>query len=302
MKLTILGSSSAIPTKERNLSAQLLEIAGHSLLLDCGEATQFQLQRFDKKTSQIRYVLISHLHGDHYFGLVGLLSTMHMLGREKDLHIYSPKGLKEIIYLQFGESKTKLNYNLVFHIIETDNKTMLFEEEAYQVFTFPLKHSTETYGFLIQEKSGERTIKKEFVNEHEIPYKWFPRIKAGEDYIDENGNIFLNKDITTAPENPSSFAYMSDTAFLPERAADIRGVDVLYHEATFLEEDIEKAILRTHSTAAQAAEIAHQALVGKLIIGHFSTRYKDVDAFLTEAKQKFDNVVLAEDGMFIEIL
>lgn len=300
MKLSILGSSSAIPTKERNLSAQLLEIAGHSLLLDCGEGTQFQLQKFDKKLNSISYVLISHLHGDHYYGLVGMLSTMHMLGREKDLHIYSPEGLQEIIYLQFGDSKSKLNYHLEFHTIHTQEKILIFEEVDYQVFTFPLKHSVETYGYLIKEKAAQRNIKKDFVESHDIAYEWFPRIKAGEDYVDSKGNVYANKEITTSPANPSSFAYMSDTAYLPERVKDIRGVDVLYHEATFLNEDLDKAIMRTHSTASQAAEIARAAAVGKLIIGHFSTRYTSVSPFLDEARAIYEHSVLAEDGMEIE--
>ncbi len=301
MKLTVLGSSSAIPTRERNLSAQLLEIAGHSLLLDCGEGTQLQLSKFKKKKSQIRYILISHLHGDHYFGLVGLISTMHMLGREKDLHIYSPNGLEEIIRLQFAASNTRLSFKLVFHIINTKKSILLFEENAYQLFTFPLKHSVETYGFKIQEKTGQRNIRKEFIQNRDIHHKWFPRIKDGEDYIDSKGRIYPNNTITTSPQNPSSFAYMTDTAYLPERANDIVGVSLLYHEATFLNSDLEKAIARNHSTAKQAAKIAREAQVQRLLIGHFSTRYEDLNLFLDEVKLVFNNTILAEDGMEISI-
>ncbi len=301
MRLRILGSSSAIPTEERGLSAQFLHMGKHALLIDCGEGTQMQLRRFGEKWSAIRYVLISHLHGDHYFGLVSLLSTMHMLERDKALDIYAPAGLEEIIRMQFAASHTILRFELNFHIIHTEEQYLLFEENDYRVFAIPLMHSRETYGFLIKEKTALRNIKKSFVAQHQIPYEWFPRIKAGEDYIDASGKRWRNNDITDAPKAPASYAYFSDTAYIPERADDIAGLSVLYHEATFLEEDVDKAELRKHSTARQAANMAKLASAGQLILGHFSTRYPSVEKFEEEAKEIFANTALAFDGMEIEI-
>ncbi len=300
IKLCILGSSSAIPLKERGLSSHYLEIGNKAVMIDCGEGTQMQLKRFGKKWSAIDHILISHLHGDHYFGLVSLLSTMHMLERQRELHIYSPAGLEEIIRMQFAASNTRLRFPLHFHIIETDKKVQIFETDKFSAYAFPLKHSVPTYGFLLKEKPGRRNVRKDFVAKHSIPYEWFPRIKAGEDYVDDKGVRYANTDITESPKPPVSYAYLSDTAYVPEKADDVLGVSLMYHESTFLEEDNDKAALRQHSTAKQAARMAKSARAKRLILGHFSTRYENVEAFRKEASEIFEDTVLAYDGLEIE--
>ena len=299
-KLTILGNSAALPAKNRKLSAHLLEIDGHSLLFDCGEGTQFQLINNKKSLLKISKIFISHLHGDHFYGLAGLLSTMSMLNREKPIDIYGPETLKGFLNAVNDASKSEPSFVQNFHIVNTDSKTIIYENKEYEIYAFPLLHSIETYGYLFQQKPFKLNIKKSFVQNNEIPIEWFKRIKNGEDYIDKLGKVFLNKEITEQLRTPSSYAYCTDTAYLPNIVDYIDAVSLLYHEATFLNSEKEDAIAKKHSTAEDAANIAKLANVNKLIIGHFSARYSDLNDFLKESIPIFSNTILATEGLEIE--
>ncbi len=301
-KLTVLGSSAAVPSNNRHLSAHLLEMHGHSMLFDCGEATQFQLLKFKKNINRIEYIFITHLHGDHFYGLVGLLSTMNMKNRNRSLIVFGPKGLQEAVEVSFGVSKMELTFPLSIHIIEPEGCRLIVDDDDFKVFAFPLKHSIPTYGYLLKAKKAMRNIKKEFVNSHlHIENTWFARIKAGEDYVNSKGEVISNDEITISPKIPPSYAYCSDTAFLPQLASWVSEVGLLYHESTYLHQDDDKAALRLHSTAKQAAQIAKMAKAKQLLLGHFSGRYKDVSPFEEQAAEVFDNVILAQDGMEIMI-
>lgn len=301
--LTVLGSSAAVPANERNLSAQLLQLDGHSLLFDCGEATQFQLKRYKLNFFKIEYIFISHLHGDHFFGLPGLISTMNMMGRKTSLTIFSPSGLEELIYPLLNSSNMKLAFQVNFEIVDVDKISELIHNDTYIVRAFPLKHTVKAYGYICHRYYEQLNIDKDFVKKNpNIPLEWFSRIKDGEDYIDDRGKICKNADITIKGRNDISFAYCSDTAFYEPIAEYVKGVDLLYHESTFLNEDEQNAINRKHSTAKQAAIIAAKAGAKKLLLGHFSGRYRDVSKFETEAKEVFQNeVFLAIEGMKITI-
>ena len=300
-KLTVLGTSAALPAKNRNLSAHLLEINGHSLLFDCGEGTQFQLRKFKKKINNISSIFISHFHGDHFFGMPGLISSMHMLDRRKELNVYLPEGFEEIASAVFNLSRTEFKFPVKFHTIKVSNKTKILETEMYSVYAFPLQHRIETYGYLFEKNKSPLNIKKEFVKSQNIPIEWYRRIKKGEDYIDANGDIFLNKDITEPEKEIVSYAYCSDTKYFDGLAKWVKGASLLYHESTFLNELEEDAYAKQHSTAKQAAMIAKKAGVKQLLLGHYSSRYNDINEFSKEAKVHFDNVLLGKEGMEINL-
>ncbi len=302
-RLTILGSSAAVPANNRNLSAQLLEIEGYSLLFDCGEATQFQLKKYKLNLFKISHIFISHLHGDHFFGLPGLISTMNMMGRKNPLIIYSPKGLQQAINPLFNLSNMKLEFEVVFNVVDSTTKVKLFTNELFSVSAFPLVHSVEAYGYICNRHSDKLNIRRSFIEENpNIKKEWFPKIKSGEDYINEDGIVFNNADITRIPKKDISFAYCTDTAYCAAIAGYVSGVDLLYHESTYLDEDEDNAIMRKHSTARQAGEIANAAGVGKLLLGHFSGRYRDVSKFKSEAGEVFSKeIILAIEGMQIQI-
>lgn len=299
--LTILGSSSALPTKTRNLSAQVLNLNEKVFLIDCADGTQMQLKRCNIKTSRINHIFISHLHGDHFFGLIGLVSSMHLLGREADLHIYGPEKLETIIRSQLEMVGTQLKYTLHFHHLKPGESELLLEGPDFYVRSFPLLHGVTTWGFLFSEKELPRNIKKEFADKHDIPFDQFSKIKDGEDYHDEKGNVYNNKDITTDPPKPRSYAYCSDTQFSEKTAMFARGVDLLYHEATYADDKKDEAADNTHSTAKDAATVAKLAGASRLIIGHFSARYKEADTHLSQAKEIFDHTIVAEDGMVVDV-
>lgn len=300
-KLTILGNSAALPAKNRKLSAHLFEIDGHSLLFDCGECTQFQLINFKKSLLKISKIFITHLHGDHFYGLPGLLSTMSMLNREKAIDIYGPKGLMEFLHAINEVSKSEPSFEQRIHIVDVENKQFLCEEKGFKVYAFPLFHSVASFGYLVQQKEFKLNIKKSFVHDNDIPIEWFQRIKNGEDYIDNSGTVFLNKDIAEQLHSPISYAYCTDTGYFPQIADYINAVTLLYHETTFLNSEKEDAIAKKHSTAEDAANIAKLSNANNLIIGHFSARYSDLNDFLKEASPIFPNTIIATEGLEIDL-
>ena len=301
MKLTILGCYAATPRTITNPTSQVLEIKNRMFLIDCGEGTQVQLRKNKIKFSKINQVFISHLHGDHFFGLIGLISTFSLLGRTTDLHIYGPKGIKEIILLQLRLSNSWTNYDLYFHELESEVCETIFEDDKVVVTTIPLKHRVYTNGFLFQEKIGERKLNMDAVLNHEIESCYFQKIKNGKDITLEDGRIISNSILTFDPIQPKSYAFCSDTVYHEAIVPIIENVDVLYHESTFLESEDALALKTLHSTAKQAAQIALKANVKLLILGHYSTRYDNITVFQEEAKTIFPEVLLADDGNTFEL-
>jgi ribonuclease Z len=294
-KVTILGSSAATPTSLRHTTAQLLQHHNRRYLLDCAEGTQIQLRRLKVPLMKINHIFISHLHGDHYLGLPGLLFTLHLLGRKNELHVYSPPGLEEIIRLQYKISELTPSFEVLFHELR-QGEEMIYEDSKLTVHTIPMKHRITTYGFLFREKEKERNIKKSLINKHDIPIEAIPGIKKGLDFVTVNGKTILNSELTMPPPLPRSYAFCSDTAYTEDFIEQVRGVDLLYHEATFLQDKAEVAHEKTHSTAIEAATIAKKADAKKLLLGHYSARYKDMSAFKNEARTVFPNTFLAEEG------
>lgn len=296
ISITILGSNSSIPSITRNSSSHLVKIEGKVFLVDCAEATQIQLRKFHHKIQSIDAIFISHMHGDHYFGIMGLISTMHLLGRTKELHLYAPPPIEKIIDLHHESTGRKLHYPLIFHKLDENTDPLLMETDVLEVRTFRLNHSVPAFGFLFKTKQKERNFKKEVLLKMDIHHSDIRKIKKGEDYIDMNGTLHKNNDLTMPPEPPRSYAYCSDTSYSEMIIPHIDGVDMLYHESTFLEVDSALAHETLHSTAKEAAMIAKSSNAGKLVIGHFSPRYNDVELFLKEAREVFPETYLAEDG------
>ncbi|MEZ2414773.1 ribonuclease Z [Muriicola sp. E247] len=301
MKLHILGCHAATPSLKGNPTSQVLDIRNHIFLIDCGEGTQVQLRKQKIKFTRINHIFISHLHGDHFFGLPGLLSTFQLLGREKELHVYGPSGLKEVIIsiLKLGNSRT--NYPLIFHELKESSSGLIFENEKVEVRTIPLNHRIYTNGFLFSEKTKERTLNIEAVAKYKVDKAFFKNIKKGKDVRLDSGEVISNTLLTFDPPSPKSYAYCSDTAFELSIVPLIHNADLLYHEATFLSREAHLAAKTKHSTAMEAAKIAKEAGVKRLLLGHFSTRYKQKKAFLDEASVIFPEVDLAEDGKVLEI-
>ena len=296
MKLTILGCHSATPRANQHPTAQVLEMRNHLFLIDCGEGTQVQLRRHRVKFARIKHIFISHLHGDHCFGLVGLISTFRLLTRETDLHIYAPKGLKDVITMQMKLADSWTNYKLIFHELTSKKSELIYEDDKVEVHTIPLDHRVYTNGFLFKEKEHERKLDIEKAIEANINRAYFKKLKQGFDVENEDGILIDNSKVTLEGPKPKSYAFCSDTAYKEDITSLIKGVSVLYHESTFLEKHAKLAAPTKHSTAKQAASIAKQAGVKTLILGHYSTRYDDLEEFKTEAKTIFDNVELAETG------
>lgn len=301
MKLTILGCYSATPRTNTNPTSQVLEINNHIFLIDCGEGSQVELRRNKVKFARIKHIFISHLHGDHYFGLVGLISTFRLLTRETDLHIYAPKGLKEVITLQMKLSNSWTNYKLIFHELNSKTSELIFEDDKVEVHTIPLDHRVYTNGFLFKEKEGDRKLNINAANDANIDKAYFRKLKQGFDVTNEDGKLIKNKDVTKPAKKSKSYAFCSDTAYNESIVPIIKDVDVLYHESTFLEKHEKLCKLTKHSSAKQAASIAKQANVSKLILGHYSTRYDDLRQFKIEAQTIFGTVELAKDGKVFEL-
>ncbi|WP_296385858.1 ribonuclease Z [Winogradskyella sp.] len=300
MKLTILGCHSATPRTNTNPTSQVLEIKNHMFLIDCGEGTQVELRRNKVKFSRIKHIFISHLHGDHYFGLVGLISTFRLLTRETELHIYAPKGLKEVITLQMKLSDSWTNYPLIFHELTSKKSELIYEDDKVEVFTIPLKHRIYTNGFFFREKENERKLDMNAVLNANIDMAYYRKLKQGADVENEDGVLIKNEAVTKDPIPAQSYAFCSDTVYNESVIPIIKEATVLYHESTFLDKNESLCERTKHCTARQAATIAKKANVETLILGHYSTRYGSYDGFETEAKTVFENVLLAKDGKSFE--
>ncbi len=299
-QIKILGASAAVPTSMRHTTTQLLQYSNKRFLLDCAEGTQMQLRHHKVPLMKIHHIFISHLHGDHYLGLPGLLFTLHLLGRTKKLHVYSPPGLQEIIELQYRISQLKPSYDIEFHEIHEGNK-LIFENKDLEVHTLCMKHRIPTFGFLFVEKEKEKNIIKEQITKHQIPVQLIPGIKKGKDFVTNKGKLIPNSEMTIPPHPSRKYAFCSDTAYTEDFLEQIKGVDLLYHEATFLHDKAEIAREKMHTTTIEAATLAKKANVKQLLLGHYSARYKELDDFIREARTVFPNTIIAEEGEDIPI-
>jgi ribonuclease Z len=295
-ELSILGSSSATPTRDRNPSAQVLRIGSEKIMIDCGEGTQMRLIQLGIRHTGLDYICISHLHGDHYYGLIGLISSMNLMGRKQALHVIGPAPLKEIIDLQLSAGGKLPEFEIAFHPTNPEKPELVLKNNSFELNTFPLKHRIHCTGFLISESPRERSLNIDNIEKHQVPISSFKSIKSGHNFIKESGEEISYKDLSFDPRPSRSYAYCSDTIFDTEIAKHIKGCTVLYHEATYMEALADKARERYHSTAKQAALIAKMAGAGRLLIGHFSSRYDHLDPLLMEAKTVFENTELAIEG------
>lgn len=300
MKVTILGNNSALPAFGRHPTAQAVSIYGEVILIDCGESTQIQMQRFGLKWRNVHHIYISHLHGDHYFGLPGLINSMSLLGRTAPVHLHAPAALKPIIDAILDVADTVLNYPLYFHPLPADT-AVITDDPSFSVTSFPVEHRIECYGFLVERKTKGRKIVPEKCNEYEIPAAFYDHLKKGEDYERKDGFLVKNEWVTEEGPAVKRYAYCADTIFTERFLPVIMGADTIYHECTYLEADKAKAEARYHSTAAQAAQIALKASARQLLLGHFSSKYKELDAFREEASAIFPNSIVSVEGIAYEI-
>ncbi|MBT3749056.1 MAG: ribonuclease Z [Bacteroidetes bacterium] len=299
--LTILGSSSALPKPDRFTTAHVLNAHERFYLIDCGEGTQIQLRRYKIRFSKIHHIFISHLHGDHFFGLFGLLSSFNLMGRKVPLNLYGPEKLKNILDAVYGNMGEKMNYTINFFPLNWQDKQLLLETEKISVYSFPLDHKIQSCGFLFKEKKQARNLIKTAKEDYDLGIKEIIQLKNGEDVKRDTGDILSYKLLTNKSFTPRSYAYVSDTRYYEPLVDHIRDVDLLYHEATYLEEMSSQAQLTGHSTSMEAARIAKMAKVKKLVIGHFSTRYKSTAPLLEEAQNIFPNTFAAADGMSFDV-
>jgi ribonuclease Z len=294
-KLIILGAGSALPTRSNFPTSQLLELRDKQYMIDCGEGTQIRMRQMGLKINRLGHIFISHLHGDHCFGLIGLISSFGMLNRTSDLYIHGPLGITKLFESQIAFFCENLPYEVIFEEFDTRSNAMIFEDRSVAVYSIPLKHRVPCSGFLFKEKARDRHINREMINFYQVPLAQLNLIKGGADFITPEGELIPNDRLTTAPDKTVSYAYCSDTAYYEKIVPIIKGVDLLYHEATFAESEKLRAKTTMHSTAAQAATIALKAEAGKLLIGHFSARYAEQQLLLDEAKPVFSNTLLAQD-------
>jgi len=295
-EITILGCGSATPTLVRNPTSQVVNVMERYMMIDCAEGTQLQLRKYKVAFQKVDHIFISHLHGDHYLGLVGLISSFHLFGRNKTLHIYGPADLERIIFDQLKASKTLLCYQVEFHSLVSNSSELIFEDSILEVYTIPLKHRIYCNGFLFKEKKKERRLSKELITEYNIPVEMMPKLKKGEDWGD-----LKNQELTLPAHKSRSYAFCSDTSYSESIVPLIQNVDLLYHESTFLNDMKDRAKSTFHSTAQQAANIALLANVDSLLLGHYSARYNSSIDFEKEAKEVFTNVKAVKDGDVISI-
>lgn len=301
-KVTFLGTGAGLPTLQRGVSSLVIQINREYLMIDCGEGTQIQMQRFGIKSGQINYIFISHLHGDHFFGLPGLLFTYHLFSRQKPLHIYGPENLEASLKAVMHVDWSVLSYKIFFHTINTEIPLDLLDEKDFKVSCFPLKHRIPTFGFLVEEKEPPFfKLRKEALNVWKPDVSTIRSLRLGNDFITPNGEVIPNE-VFSYPKDPiRSFAYLSDTAYLPELKSVIEGVTVLYHEATYLKGEEENALNKGHSTALQAAELAKSSNVKKLLLGHVSPKILDPQTLIENAISTFENTTVVFDGFSLEI-
>lgn len=298
-EVTILGCGAAIPTSRRNPTSQYIVCNDRHILIDCGEGTQMQIRKYGVKFQRINHILISHMHGDHYFGLVGLISTMHLMGRDKGLTIYGPAELESIIRIQLELGGAKLDFEITFVPLNGKETKLLFEDRLIEIHTFPLKHRIPTNGFIIKEKTKERRLISESIKGSGLTIQDLPKLKNGENVVSEDGKHYEFEDYTLPPKPSFSYAYCSDTVYDERLKSILENATVLYHEATFVEKDRARATSTFHSTASDAAKIAKLANIKTLLLGHLSARYDSNDQHLIEAGQFFENVLVVEDGQRI---
>ena len=301
MKLTVLGSSSALPTSERFPSAHVLNAHERLFLIDCGEGTQMQLRKNKIRFGKINHIFISHLHGDHVFGLYGLLSTYSLMGRKNPIHLYAPESYKNMLQSHLNDFDIHLSFEVDFIPLSGKDPVQILDDKYITVTSFPLQHRVPAFGFLFREKRSERNIIKECIEKFQIPPVRIPAIKKGENFVTPDGNIIKNEDITLAPSEPLSYAYCSDTKYFKRLASFVKGVSLLYHEATFDKSKNDLAKVTGHSTTLDAARTALDANAGCLLIGHFSARYRNISFLVEEARTLFPNTYPAIDGKSFEV-
>ncbi len=298
MKLTILGCAGAIPAYGRFPTSQVLDVGATMFLIDCGEGAQMRMQTYGIRSNRIDHVFISHTHGDHYFGLIGWINSLALLGRTKPLFIYAPELIKQVIDLQL---QYNLPYAIVFKALQPNESEVLWNTEKYEVISFPVIHSVPTHGIRIRVKRNKRILNKAAVSDLEIPVYFYKRLTNGEDYTKADGTIIKNESVTLGNKPDLQYAYCADTLYTETILPYIDNADLLYHEATYTEQYLDKATERNHSTAKQAATIGKLSNAKQLIIGHYSSKYKLLDQHLIEAKEVFNNTILAFEGMEIEV-
>ena len=300
-ELYILGCGSALPTTRHFPTSQVLNVRDKLYMIDCGEGAQLQFRKSRLKFSRLNHIFISHLHGDHCFGLWGLISTLNLLGRTAELHIYSPRGLEALLLPTLAFFNRQMTYRVLFHEFDTDKPSLVYEDRSLTVTTIPLRHRIPCCGFLFAEKQGLNHIVREMVDFYKVPLFEMNRIKNGADYVTPEGEVVPNR-LLTRPADPSRrYAYCSDTICLPEIAGQLHGVDLLFHEATFASDNLGRAKETYHTTAVQAAELARSAEVKKLLIGHFSARYEDESVLLQEAREIFSETLLASEMLCVQV-
>jgi len=300
LKVTILGNNSALPAFGRHPSAQAVSVYGEVLLIDCGEGTQIQMQRYGLRWRSVHHIFISHLHGDHYFGLPGLVNSMSLLGRTAPLHLYAPAELKPILDAILNVADTVLSYPLYFHPLP-EGTALLADDPSFSVTCFPVEHRIQCHGFLIERKTRGRKLLPDKCNEFGIPAAYYEHLKQGKDYERKDGLLIKNEWVTDAGPAVKKYAYCADTLFTDSFLSTIQGADTIYHECTYLEKDLAKALARYHSTAAQAAQLAKLAGAKQLLLGHFSSKYKELEPFQEEASAIFPNVFVSIEGTAYEI-
>lgn len=298
----ILGCGSALPTLRHSASSQVIEFRGKLFMIDCGEGTQLQMRKYHISFTKIQTVFISHLHGDHCFGLIGLISSMGMLGRTAPLHVYAPKEMEPLLDLQLKMFCTGLEFNVVFHAVDATKHQVIYDDRSLTVESLPLQHRVPCNGFLFREKATLPHIRRDMIDCYEIPVSQINNIKLGADWTTEDGEVIPNSRLITPADKSRSYAYCSDTRFIPSLHQLIKDVDVLYHDSTYDKSMEERAALYNHSTSTQAAQVAKDAHVGQLLLGHFSARYDNEEGILNEARKIFPNTQLTDEGMTFPIL
>lgn len=295
-RLTILGTSSALPTSDRYPTAHVLNVHERLFLIDCGEGTQTQMRRYRIRFGKINHIFISHLHGDHFFGLYPLLSSFNLMGRKTPLHLYAPAPVEELVPRHLSDFDINLGFDLEIHTLGSQGLTRVLDDKRVEVFSFPLRHRIPSCGFLFREKRAERNIIREMIGKHSLTIAEIARLKRGDDVVRESGEVVSCESVTTPPPDPVSYAFCSDTAWFPALADYVRGADLLYHEATFGDDNEDLAVRTAHSTARHAATVARDAGVKKLVIGHFSARYRTADILEKEAREVFAATEAAREG------